>query len=103
MGELEFWIAVLATILFSYFAIVSLYAALKSYRDEEEVEFDEAFSYGDGIFAFIGLFFSFVLWVSEKIFAPKYQLLVFRIVAILTSVVMVGVIYLFWYLYFNFK
>lgn len=100
---MEFWIAVLATILFSYFAIVSLYAALKSYRDEEEVEFDEAFSYGDGIFAFIGLFFSFVLWVSEKIFAPKYQLLVFRIVAILTSVVMVGVIYLFWYLYFNFK
>ena len=100
---MEFWISVLATILFSYFAIVSLYAGLKPYRDGDEKGFDEAFSYGDGVFASIGLFFSFVLWVSEKIVPPRYQLWVFRIVALLTSLIMMGIIYLFWYFYFNFK
>lgn len=100
---MELWITILATVLFSYFVIVSLYAGLKPYKDGEERGFDEAFSYGDGLFAITGLFFSFVLWASEKLFPPRYQLLVFRLVALMTSLIMAGVIYLFWYLYFYFK
>ena len=100
---MELWIAWLGTILFGYFALTSLYAGLKHYKKGEENEFNEAFSYGDGIFAFIGLFFEFILWVSERVFPQRYQLVVFRIVAILISFLMMGIVYLFWYLYFNFN
>lgn len=98
---MELWITWFATVLFGYFAITSLYAALKPYKKEEERDFDEAFSFGEGIFGFIGLFFSFILWGSEKLFPERFQLLVFRIVAFIVFQLMAGVIYLFWYLYFN--
>ncbi|MDN7245567.1 hypothetical protein [Planococcus shenhongbingii] len=98
---MELWIPGLATVLLGYFAITSLYAGLKSYKKDEKREFDDAFSYGDGIFAIVGLLFAFVLWGSKKLFPQRYQLLVFRIVALLIALLMIGLIYLFWHLYFN--
>ncbi len=90
---MEVWITWLATILFGYFAITSLYAGLKRYKKDEEREFDDPFLYG---FEFMGLFFAFVSWVSEKLVPQKYQLLVFRIIALSTFLLMVGVICAFW-------
>jgi len=98
---MEVWVPWLATLLFGYFAIISLYAGLKSYENDEERGFDDAFYDGDGIFAIVGLFFAFVLWGSEKLFSARYQLIVFRIIAILIAFLMIGLIYLFWYLYFD--
>lgn len=98
---MEVWIPWLATLLFGYFALTSLYAGLKTYKNAEEEGFDEAFSYSDGIFAAVGLIFAFVLWISEKMFPQRFQLVVFRGVALLITLLMIGLIYLFWYLYFN--
>lgn len=98
---MDVWIPWLATILFGCFAIVSLYAGLKPYKKDEEREFDDVFSYGDGIFAVVGLLFAFVLWGSEKLFPQRLQLLVFRIVALMIALLMIGLIYLFWYFYLN--
>ena len=98
---MDVWIPWLATVLFGYFAIISLYAGLKPYKKDEEREFDDVFSYGDGIFAVVGLLFAFVLWGSEKLFPQRLQLLVFRIVALMIAFLMIGLIYLFWYFYLN--
>lgn len=87
----------LATVLFGYFAITSLYAGLKPYKKDEERGFDDAFSYGPENFAIMGLFFVFVLWGSEKLFPPRFQLVVFRIVALFISLLMIGLIFLFWH------
>lgn len=98
---MELWISWLGTVFFGYFALTSIYAGLKSYKKGDEKEFDEVFSYDDGVFAFMGLVFEFILWGSEKLFPERFQLLAFRIIAILISFFMLGVVYLFWYLYFN--
>lgn len=99
---MELWIAWLGTVLFGYFAFTSLYAGLKHYKKGEEKGFDDVFSYDYGILAFMGIFFEFILWVSEKLFPQRFHLIVFRIVAISISFLMLGVVYLFWYFYFNF-
>ncbi|MGE6415523.1 hypothetical protein ACQKDD_15260 [Planococcus kocurii] len=96
---MEIWIPWLATILFGYFAITSLYAGLKSYKKDEEREFDEVFSYDVGILNIVGIFFAFVLWGSEKLFPQKFQLIVFRVVALLTFLLMIGLIYLCWHFF----
>ena len=93
---MEAWIPWIATVLFGYFAITSIYGGLKSYKKDELKEFDDVFSYGDENFAFMGMFFDFILWGSEKLFPPKFQLIVFRMVALLIFLLMIGLIYLFW-------
>lgn len=98
---MEIWIPWLATVLFGYFALVSFYAGVKPYQENEERGFEDAFSYSDGPFAIIGLFFAFVLWGSNKVFSSTYQLIVFRGVALAVALFMMGLIYLFWHLYFN--
>ncbi|SDH94976.1 hypothetical protein SAMN04487975_11048 [Planococcus glaciei] len=96
---MEVWLPWLATVLFGYFAITSLYAGVKPYKKDEERGFDDPYTYGTDNFAIIGLFFIFVLWVSEKLFPPRFQLIVFRMVALLTSLLMIGLIYLFWHFF----
>lgn len=96
---MEIYIPWLATILFGYFAISSLFAGLKSHKKDEEREFDEVFSYDVGILNTVGIFFTFVLWGSEKLFPQRFQLIVFRVVALSTSLLMVGLIYLCWHLF----
>lgn len=98
---MEVWIPWLATVLFGYLGLVSFYAGVKPYKEDEERGFDDAFSYSDGPFAIIRLFFAFILWGSERLFSKKYQLIVFRIVALVVALLMIGLIYLFWHLYFN--
>ncbi|UJF28446.1 hypothetical protein [Planococcus sp. 107-1] len=98
---MEIWIPLLATALFGYFGLVSFYAGVKPYQENEERGFDDAFSYSDGPFAIIGLFFAFVLWGSNKLFSPPVQLIVFRGAALVMALLMMGLIYLSWYVYFN--
>lgn len=98
---MEIWIPWLATVLFGYFGLVSFYAAVKPYQENEERGFDDAFSYSDGPVAIIGMFFAIVLWGSKKIFSPAYQLIIFRLVALATSLLMMGLIYVVWHLHFH--
>ncbi|MBT2581273.1 hypothetical protein [Planococcus sp. ISL-109] len=91
------WASAAFTLILGSVAIQNIYVAFKPLKNGEKRELDEGFSYGDGPFAVLGLFFTFAFWCSEKFFPDRYQLLAFRMVSLLMAASLIGLIFLVWY------
>lgn len=90
------WASVAITLILGSVVVQNLYIAFKPMKNGEERELEEVFSYGDGPFAVLGLFFAFAFWFSGKFFPDRYQLLAFRSVTLLMASSLIGLIVLVW-------
>lgn len=90
------WASAAITLLLASVVVQNLYIAFKPIKNGEERELEEVFSYGDGPFAVLGLFFAFAFWFSGKFFPDRYQLISFRVITLLMAALMVGLIGVVW-------
>ncbi|WP_332633609.1 hypothetical protein [Halalkalibacter flavus] len=88
---MDFFVPLLATLIFGFFGVIGFQHAFKRYNPDEN--FLDIMSAYPTLFQVFGKLF---LWITKKIFPEHIHIKVYRVAAFLFGLLMFGIIVLFW-------
>lgn len=91
---------VLATILFGFFASICFYYSFKPYKGGDE-DYLDILTFDFGFLALIAMFFEFILWGCRKLLPKNSYIILFRVIAFIIGLIMVGIVIVIWLIFFT--
>lgn len=91
---MNFFVPVIATVIFGFFGLIGFFHAFKRYNPEEN--FLDVMSTYPTLFQILGELF---LWITKKNFPEHIHIKIYRVAAFLFGLTMFGVVILFWVIF----